>query len=153
MERVNAKPHRRDRRTHLAVTRNRGGVVLVVDDYEDARDIFCTFLQFAGYEVLAAADGQDALDVARRQRPDLILLDLKMPRMDGETFRREQLADATLSAIRVRVLSGSSDGRNRAATPQSTTSEANRFGHVARRGRAPSAPVTVGRAARHPHRR
>ena len=84
--------------------------MLVVDDYEDARKFFCTFLQFAGYQVLSAVDGMDALDVARRQRPDLILLDLKMPRMDGETFRREQLADATLSAIPVIVLSGSSDG-------------------------------------------
>jgi CheY-like chemotaxis protein len=92
------------------VTSHRGGVVLVVDDYEDAREIFSTFLQFAGYEVLTAADGQDALDVARGQRPDLILLDLKMPRMDGEAFRREQLADATLSAIPVIVLSASSDG-------------------------------------------
>jgi len=92
------------------MTPHRGGVVLVVDDYEDARKFFCTFLQLAGYEVLAAADGQDALDIARRQRPDLILLDLKMPRMDGETFRREQLADATLSTIPVIVLSGSSDG-------------------------------------------
>ena len=84
--------------------------MLVVDDYEDARKFFCTFLQLAGYDVLAAVDGQDALDVARRQRPDLILLDLKMPRMDGETFRREQLADPTLAAIPVIVLSGSSDG-------------------------------------------
>jgi CheY-like chemotaxis protein len=92
------------------VTSNKGGIVLVVDDYEDARRFFCTFLQLAGYEVLSAADGQEALDVARRQRPDLILLDLKMPRMDGETFRREQLADAHLSAIPVIVVSGSSDG-------------------------------------------
>ena len=84
--------------------------MLVVDDYEDARTFFCTFLQLAGYEVLSAADGQDALDVARRQRPDLILLDLKMPRMDGETFRREQLADANLSAIPVIVVTGSSAG-------------------------------------------
>ena len=92
------------------MTSNKGGLVLVVDDYDDARKFFCTFLQFAGYQVLSAVDGMDALDVARRQRPDLILLDLKMPRMDGETFRREQLADATLSAIPVIVLSGSSDG-------------------------------------------
>ena len=92
------------------MTPRTGGVVLVVDDYEDARKFFCTFLQLAGYDVLAAVDGQDALDVARRQRPDLILLDLKMPRMDGETFRREQLADPTLAAIPVIVLSGSSDG-------------------------------------------
>ena len=94
----------------MAVTPNRGGLVLVVDDYEDAREIFSTFLQFAGYEVLTAADGLDALNVARRRRPDLILLDLKMPRMDGEAFRREQLADAALSAIPVIVLSASSDG-------------------------------------------
>jgi CheY-like chemotaxis protein len=92
------------------VTPTRGGVVLVVEDYEDARKFFCAFLQLAGYEVLAAVDGLDALDVARRERPDLIPLDLKMPRMDGETFRREQLADTALSAIPVIVLSGSSDG-------------------------------------------
>lgn len=47
------------------MTPNRGGIVLVVDDYEDAREIFSTFLQFAGYEVLTATDGLDALDVAK----------------------------------------------------------------------------------------
>ena len=89
--------------------------VLVVEDYEDARDIFAAFLAARGYSVLTAGDGVEALEVTRATVPDLILLDLKMPRMDGEGFRREQLADPRLAAVPVIVLSGNADAEDVAA--------------------------------------
>lgn len=57
--------------------------ILVVDDDTLMRKSIVTFLQDNGYEVLQAQDGEEGLDVFRRQAPDLILLDLRMPKMDG----------------------------------------------------------------------
>src|SRR5262245_26796283 len=57
--------------------------ILVVDDSEDIRDSFCLVLEEDGYEVLTASSGQEAIDKTRASRPDLILLDLVMPGMDG----------------------------------------------------------------------
>ena len=59
------------------------GKVLVVDDEEGIRVLCRVNLELGGYEVLEAADGFTALEVARSQRPDLIFLDIMMPRMDG----------------------------------------------------------------------
>jgi CheY-like chemotaxis protein len=63
--------------------------VLVVDDDRDLRDILSLVLVEAGYAVDAAENGQDALVKITRCRPDLILLDMRMPVMDGWTFARE----------------------------------------------------------------
>lgn len=57
--------------------------ILIVDDEPHIRRILTFLLQQRGYETLTAADGVEALDVARTELPDLILLDLMMPRMDG----------------------------------------------------------------------
>ncbi|MGI8423284.1 MAG: response regulator [Chloroflexota bacterium] len=62
------------------------GRILVVDDEEDVRMLLRAALGDAGYEVVTAADGEEAIEVARRRRPDLILLDLMMPRVSGWTF-------------------------------------------------------------------
>jgi CheY-like chemotaxis protein len=59
--------------------------ILVADDNETNRDILATRLEANGYEVLHAADGEEALAVTRERRPDLILLDIMMPGMDGYT--------------------------------------------------------------------
>jgi CheY-like chemotaxis protein len=64
-----------------------GRRILVVDDEEDVRTYILTVLADAGAMVCEAADGIEAVEVARRERPDLITLDLSMPRQDGvETF-------------------------------------------------------------------
>jgi len=97
------------------MTASRRQTILVVEDYEDVREIFAAFLTSRGYVVQTAADGLEALEVARATVPDLILLDLKMPRMDGEGFRREQLADSRLAAVPVIVLSGNADAQDVAA--------------------------------------
>lgn len=65
------------------------GRVLVVDDEEGIRVLCRVNLELGGYEVTEAADGVEALEVARAERPDLIFLDVMMPRMDGwETLHR-----------------------------------------------------------------
>jgi class 3 adenylate cyclase len=63
--------------------------ILIVDDNEDNRDIIRTRLTTQGYDLLEAADGEEALAIAKEKRPDLILLDVMMPKLDGiEVCRR-----------------------------------------------------------------
>jgi CheY-like chemotaxis protein len=57
--------------------------ILVVDDEEDIRKLLVTLFEDAGYEVITASDGKEALEVAKAQHPDLIFLDILMPIMDG----------------------------------------------------------------------
>lgn len=60
-------------------------VVLVVEDYADTRTMMKFLLQSFGFQVVEAADGQEAVDKARQSTPDLILMDLSLPVMDGLT--------------------------------------------------------------------
>ena len=72
--------------------------ILAVDDEEDARLLVSTCLEQAGFEVETAQDGQEALDKVKRFQPDLVLLDVMMPRMDGfETCQRLRAQPATAS--------------------------------------------------------
>ena len=65
--------------------------ILIVDDNETNRDILITRLETHGYELLQAADGEEALAAAKQHLPDLILLDVMMPKIDGiEVCRRHQ---------------------------------------------------------------
>jgi CheY-like chemotaxis protein len=80
--------------------------ILIVEDDENSRLMMATLLDLKGYTVVTAANGAEALLVARQQSPCLILLDLIMPVMDGVQFRAEQLADAALSSIPVVCVSG-----------------------------------------------
>lgn len=68
---------------------DRQGRILVVDDNEDCRVALKTFLEASGYSVAEAADGEEAVESARETDPDLILLDIMMPGVDGlEAARR-----------------------------------------------------------------
>lgn len=58
-------------------------LILLVDDFEDALEMYRDYLVFRGYRVVSATNGRDALDIFRSQRPDLILLDLRMPGLSG----------------------------------------------------------------------
>ncbi len=74
--------------------------VLVVDDDEDVRTMVGFVLEDAGFEVQTASNGLDALRVLRGGvDPDVILLDMMMPEMDGWAFRAEQLKDPALAPI------------------------------------------------------
>ncbi len=60
-------------------------IVLIVEDYADTRTMMKFLLQRFGYDVIEAADGQEAVDRAKENQPDLILMDLSLPVMDGLT--------------------------------------------------------------------
>jgi DNA-binding response OmpR family regulator len=60
-----------------------GKRILVVDDEKKIVALVKAYLEQAGYQVLTAADGQEALHIARRERPDLVILDLMLPKLDG----------------------------------------------------------------------
>jgi two-component system chemotaxis response regulator CheY len=65
------------------------GVILAVDDSASMRQMVRFTLEAAGYQVLQAVDGVEALEMARSQGADLVLTDVNMPRMDGITLVRE----------------------------------------------------------------
>ena len=72
---------------------------LVVDDHRDGRDIACRVLESAGLDTIEAANGHDALDCARRHLPDLVLLDLALPGLDGWTVAERLRADASTADL------------------------------------------------------
>jgi DNA-binding response OmpR family regulator len=88
----------------VSTTESDRPVVLVADDDDDIRDLVAFRLDRAGYEVLRAADGQEALDLARKHRPDLAVLDVMMPKLTGYDVTRELRADAATSRIPVILL-------------------------------------------------
>src|SRR3954467_2451437 len=72
------------------------GVVLLVDDIEDCRDMYGQFLRHSRYKVVEASDGNEALATAAALRPDVIVMDLWMPHLDGwETIRRLKSSPST----------------------------------------------------------
>lgn len=60
-----------------------GKRVLIAEDEPDIRNLVVFSLQYAGYEVIEALNGEEAIKLAAREQPDLILLDVRMPRMNG----------------------------------------------------------------------
>src|SRR5687768_13138528 len=75
--------------------------VLVAEDYDDARDIMSMVLQSAGFQVLEARDGIEALEAARSFRPTVIVMDMFMPNMDGLAARRRLRDGPALRRIQV----------------------------------------------------
>ena len=73
--------------------------VLIVDDEAKLRDLLRLYLEQDGYRVVEAANGRDALFVARHEKPDLILLDIMMPQMNGYDFLRAHRKEATTPVI------------------------------------------------------
>lgn len=80
--------------------------ILLVDDDRDARTIFGTLFELQGFEVLHAADGPGAIEAARLRRPDVVLLNLVMPRMSGHEVLRALRADRDTEAIPCLLLTG-----------------------------------------------
>ena len=78
--------------------------VLIVEDNEDNRLIYSQYLSHGGFRVLEAANGVEGIDVARRERPDIVLMDISMPIMDGLTATRALKADEALRSIPVIAL-------------------------------------------------
>ena len=80
-------------------------LVLVADDDEDILVLVRTVLERAGYEVSAVRDGAEAIAAARQRRPDLAVLDVAMPELDGLEVLRRLRADASTSDVPVLLLS------------------------------------------------
>src|SRR5205823_11574457 len=80
--------------------------VLVVDDYPDAREMYSEYLQFSGFDVIEASNGIEALQHAIDDRPDVILMDLSLPVMDGWEATRRLKADERTATIPVVALTG-----------------------------------------------
>jgi CheY-like chemotaxis protein len=70
-------------------------LILLVDDFEDALEMYREYLVYRGFRVIGATNGDDALEMCRRQCPDVILLDLRMPGLSGLEVVRILRADAT----------------------------------------------------------
>jgi CheY-like chemotaxis protein len=84
--------------------------ILVVEDDEDVRQVVVDTLEVGGFSAVGVEDGLAALAwLGSNPRPSFILLDIMMPRMDGVTFRREQLQDPSLADIPVVFVSASED--------------------------------------------
>ena len=79
--------------------------ILVVEDQEDLRGILRDLLTSSGYEMLEAADGQAGVDKAKAEKPDLILMDIQMPVMDGYDATRQIKADPKLKPIPIVAVS------------------------------------------------
>jgi len=91
-----------------------GARILVVDDEPDLGAVLATRLRRAGYEVSVASDGLEALELIGRAPPDLVLLDLRMPRLDGlETLRRLRHDGAT-ARLPVIVMTANAEPADRA---------------------------------------
>ena len=79
--------------------------ILIAEDERDIRDLITFTLGFAGFEVVAAANGEEAVNLARQEIPDLILMDVRMPRMTGYEACELMKADPKLKNVPVVFLS------------------------------------------------
>lgn len=91
--------------------------ILLVEDQQDNQTIYRLILEHAGYTVLHAWDGEEGLRLAREHRPDLVLMDISIPLVDGWEATRRLKADPETAAIRVVALTAHAfpEDRERAA--------------------------------------
>jgi len=80
-------------------------LILVVEDFDDAREMYRDYLEFSGFRVETARDGREAIDKTRGLRPDLVLMDLSLPGLDGWEATRLLKAAPDTSGILIIALS------------------------------------------------
>ena len=80
-------------------------LILLVEDFDDAREMYRDYLEFAGFRVETASDGYTAIVKAREHRPDLILMDLSLPGMDGWEATRCLKGDPETASLTIVALS------------------------------------------------
>src|SRR5438067_13377962 len=85
---------------------SRKPVVLLVDDYPDAREMYAEYLEFSGFDIVQAGNGVEAIERAIDSHPDVILMDLSLPVMDGWEATRRLKADERTNAIPVLAVTG-----------------------------------------------
>lgn len=83
------------------------GRVLVIDDSEVIRQLITMNLEFEGFEVVTAVDGQDALDKILEVRPDVVTIDVKMPRLDGLATVARLRADPRTAGVKIAIVTAS----------------------------------------------
>jgi CheY-like chemotaxis protein len=83
--------------------------ILIVDDEADQRTFLSTVLEENGYASISAKDGVEGLELLRQEKPDLVLLDLMMPKKSGISMFQELRSDSNLSDIPVIVVTGVSE--------------------------------------------
>ena len=94
-------------------------LVLVVEDYQDAREMYAAYLTFSGFRVAEATNGVEAIEKTIELLPDIILMDLALPRMDGwEATRRLKMDERTkhipIVALTGHALAGHAEGARQA---------------------------------------
>jgi two-component system cell cycle response regulator DivK len=87
--------------------------VLIVDDSDDIRELVGMQLRMKGCQVVEAANGKEAVEIAPRVRPDLILMDLSMPVLDGYEATRQIRSQPTLNSVPIVAVSAYCDAHNR----------------------------------------
>ena len=87
--------------------------ILIADDEEDVKVVVQLFLESKGYEIVTAFDGLDALQKAKDEKPDMILLDIMMPLIDGFEVCRKLKEDPETAEIPVIMLSASSHAESK----------------------------------------
>ena len=103
----------------MSDTEIKQALVLVVEDYQDAREMYAAYLQFSGYRVAEATNGLEAIEKTFELLPDIILMDLALPKMDGwEATRRlksdERTKHIPIVALTGHALAGHAEGARRA---------------------------------------
>jgi two-component system cell cycle response regulator DivK len=88
------------------MTKRQAPLVLIVDDFEDNREMYAQYLRFHGYEIAEADNGQEALKQAAALRPDVIVMDLSLPGMDGWEATRRLKQEPLTRDIPVIALTG-----------------------------------------------
>jgi len=85
-------------------------LALVVDDDRDTRDMYGMYLKTSGFRVLLATNGIEAIEVSERERPDVIVMDLMMPHLDGWEASRRLKADGRTRRIPIIACTGVGNG-------------------------------------------
>ena len=86
-----------------------GATVAIVEDDDCTRDVFRTILEHVGHRVVEASDGEDGLTMVRAEMPDLLLLDLGLPGMDGRTLAARLKADPRTAGVPIIVVTAAAE--------------------------------------------
>jgi two-component system cell cycle response regulator DivK len=97
------------------MTDTHGDSILLVDDFEDGLDMYAEYLTYRGYQVIAARNGEEAIRKARRYRPDVILLDIRMPGMTGTDVMRVLRTDPSFAHVPIVALTAHALDKERVA--------------------------------------
>lgn len=99
---VSGQPSARSRRT-----------ILLAEDDPDIRLMMCTLLGMKGYNVIEACDGPEAVEVAQKERPDIILMDLQLPRLNGFAVTRFVRQNESLRQVPIVIVSAHDPAKHR----------------------------------------